>query len=151
MSKKATLSLFILLSLPFLLFYSCEKSGPTTPELPKQRASVKVEVAKWPIDINWWDWDNGYILLNPEVLVSESNGVGGRVSKAQATVYIGDKFKAQDTEEGGRFVAFGSLKIFFSLKIYLPDYKVDKLIITIEGGDDNGYSFNKSVSYTLSW
>ena len=76
---------------------------------------------------------------------------GGRVSKAQATVYIGDKFKAQDTDSGGKFVAFGSLKIFFSLKIYLPDYKVDKLTIEVSGGDDNGYSFTESATYTLTW
>jgi len=130
------LSLFLLFSFCILLFYACNKSNPTTPEPPKKRASVKVEVSKWPIDVAWWPWNDGYIILYPEVLISESNGVGGRVSKAQATAYIGDKFKAQDIRSGGRFEAFGSLKIFFSLKIYLPDYKVDKLTIEVSGSWD---------------
>lgn len=148
MIKKLTL-IFPFLFLCAFLFYYCGKS-PTAPEPPKKKAIITVEVASWPLNVHWISWPD-LVSISFNIIVSESNGVAGRVSKAQAKVYIGDKFKAQDTSDGGRFAAFGSWEGYFWLDVYGPDYEVDKLVITVEGGDDNGFPFEKTVSYTLSW
>jgi len=137
------------------MFLSCGKNtgggAPTTPEPPKPKAKINVEVSEWPIDVQMWAYNNEYIFLNPKTLVTETNGVGGTVTKVQVTASIGSKVKAQETKSGGKFAAYGSVELSFSLKIYYPDYQVDKLEITVEGGDNNGYSFSKTVSYNLSW
>lgn len=134
------------------IIVSC-KETPTTPELPKKRAKIKVEVANWPLSVDWYWWNLGYnyIFISFSVIISESNGVGGRVSTIQAQLFKENKFITQQTNEGERFNPFGSFKSSFNLKVYGPDYKVDKLTITTKGGDDNGYSFEETVSYNLTW
>lgn len=147
--KHYSTPLIILILLSCFLFYSCPQT--TTPEPPKPRASVKVEVASWPLDVFMIGWPD-YIALSFTVIVTESNGVSGTISKVQAQVFLNDVFKAQDTLVGGRFSAFGSWSgAMYIDKIWTPDYKVDKIIITVEGGDDNGYAFSETFTSALTW
>lgn len=152
--RKTLIYLFCFVVLIIILSYCDGKStAPTIPELPKPRANIKVEVAEWPLPINWtyWNWGWNYIEINVKVIVSESNGVGGRISTIKVQLFKKDVFITEETSEGGTFAAFGSYSESFWLKVYGPDYEVDELIVIAEGGDDNGYSFKETFSSPLSW
>ncbi len=142
-------AIIILLIFSCFFFYACPKAI----EPPKPRATITVDVGPWPLDVdmNWWNYGFNYIYISFNVIISEGSGVGGNVSTVTSNLYKGNTFEAGETKTGGRFGAFGSLTVSFTIQVWGPDYKVDKLTVEVKGGDDNDYSFTENYESPLSW
>lgn len=151
--KTKTFALISLILIVCLFFCSCKKSNPTAPELPKPRASIEITVSPWPFNVDWTWWNLGwnYIYISLNVIVTESNGVGGNVSSIKTEFFKDNALQAQETKEGGRFSGYGSVTVSFTIQVFGPNHLIDKLTVTVSGGDDNGHAFTKTESYSITW
>lgn len=150
MSKKSILSLFLLFSFSLLLFYSCNNSSPTTPEIPKKKAIVKISLGNDPV-VLYEDETSGCwypSLVKPEVIISETNGVGCNISIVKLELMYQGTPTWPITKEGGRIEGFGSLAVVFS-DLFTCSTAYDRIKITVEGGDDNDFKISTSAYFDI--
>jgi len=149
MNEKSNILFYIFLSFLLLILCYCGNGSPEKSEIPKPRAIIRVAVKEGGPKFYHNSWF-GYWYSSYTILVSEHNGVGGRVTIATTEVLEGNQLCTKITESGGTFPPNGTCEISCYLEVD-DKYKFDKLKITVEGRDNNGYSFKKSISYTYSW
>ena len=93
-----------------VLFWDCKKS-PTTPEQPKPRAIIEVNVKdESKLTFYWEDWRKAWV-ANFTVVVSEHNGVGGTVTICQLIFEKDGQVVQTSTYSGGNFPAYGTCEI----------------------------------------
>ncbi len=136
----------ILIGLIIFLIIPCCKNTPTIPEIPLERAEIKIALTKAPIILylisGGWEASVG----EPEVIISETNGVGCSISSVKLELmYQGDP-TWPITKQGGTINAFGSLSVSFSYEFYTIYSTYDRIKITVVGGDDNGFQIS-AVAY----
>ena len=125
-------------------FWNCKKS-PTTPEQPKPRAEIEVNVKdESKLTFYWYDW-RGAWYTEFTVIVSENNGVGGTVTICQLIFSKEGNEVQTNTYSGGGFSAYGTCEVDCDPEV---DEEWDKMTIKVKGSDYNGYSFEKSIYYT---
>ena len=144
MSKKTFTSLSLFLFFPILLFYSC--GSPQSPE-PLKRAIVEIDVAEQSIT---FEQVGDSLCADFTVVVTETNGVGGRVSTLRIQIYSGDNVCMAYQFSGERFEANGTAEMELSDICVDPTCNYDSMEIRVEGTDDNGFKFNTFVNISLS-
>ena len=144
MNKKTFTFLLIFLFFPIFLFYSC--SSPQSTE-PLQRAEIDVDVDVQHITFKQV---GDSLCADFTVIISETNGVGGRVSTLRIQIFSEDTLCVSYQFSGGNFQANGTLEIDCSDICVDPTCDYDKMEIRAEGTDDNAFKFNSFISIDLS-
>lgn len=146
---KAVRFLGLVLAISFLAFVlvSCSSTEKTEP--PKPKASIDFEIENLPFSIDYSAWgDVWYCSIN--IVIYEKAGVGANISVVKSEWFEGSNLIASSTDQGGRVPASGSLKVHVYSE-FPARYQPDTYTITISGRDDNGYSFQESHNYNITW
>lgn len=145
--RKTLIYSFCFVILIIILSY-CDET-PTTPELPKKKAELKISLEQEPVVLYYssntecW-YHSGWL----KVIISETNGVGCSVSTVKLELmYQGDPTWPK-TEEGGKIIAFGSFYVLFS-DVYTCTTAYDRIKVTAEGGDDNDFKISTSAYFNI--
>ena len=119
--------------------------------------SCVVEILKWATlgistipEIAIWTY---YPFLdsaesNFTVVLTESNGVGGEISRIAVGTYIDSDLCFLNEYEGGMFNPNGTLSRYLSP---IATCKLTLVIIYVEGVDNNGYMIEEAAWYFLTW
>lgn len=98
--------------------------------------------------------EDGYIFFSFDVVINESNRVGGIVSTAKAEAFLGDTLMATEIKREETFSAYGSITFSFKLQIFgstIPDVLIDLVTVEVKGVDANGYPFTKNYATGVAW
>ncbi len=99
---------------------------------------------------NWYQGFN-HIWINFLVKIADASLIGADEVTVTADMYLGNKHKATETQNGGLYRDGEYTTFHFNIQIWGPDYKVDKLTIVVKGVDSNGYSIDEIVHKNISW
>lgn len=130
----------------FLILPSCKKQT-TTPEPPKPKATISLDVTDEGDLVFYYNGYGGYWYAVFWVIVSENNGVSGTVTNCKLKFTKNNTHVSEATYPGGSFSANGTCTILCSPTVYGIQFPFDKMEISVTGADNNGYSFSKSKSY----
>lgn len=141
--RKVVFSFLILV----FLFSACTKKAesPFSPEI-KPRAVLEISMQYEPVVFiyNWlfdsWCIDNCVILL-------ETNGVGGNINFMKAEMmYQGVVYATKNFAENYNFDPRESM---YGCDFDCTIYEYDKMKITVQGVDNNGYTINASKTFDV--
>jgi len=133
----------ILLCIIFILS-GCGKDTPTTPDIPKPKADVRIAISVDPF-LFFYEPTLGYYWSIFNVILSEHNGVRATITTLKLEFRDGTTLVATVTYSGGTLPANGSLNIACSPVVW---FSFDEMKIIVTGEDANGYEINVSETYT---
>jgi len=108
---------------------------------------LRLRNCRFTIYYDYWN-DSWYADLT--LLFTESAGVGANVTLIEVN-WLQDGLSIASTRVAGKRVpAHGSVYVNFRTE-FPAKYKPQKRTIAISGCDDNGYAFNKTKSYDITW
>ena len=140
--KKALLgTLIVLLVLSFNLCKS-----PQSPEEILPRAILEISMQYEPVVFVYDYWYRQWCLKNCVILI-ETNGVGGNINFFKAEMmYQGAVWETINLAEDCDFDPYESISgCAFGCTIY----EYDKMKITVQGIDNNGYNINASRTFDV--
>jgi len=140
---------FVLSLLLILIISGGCKITSTEPSPPKKVGIFSINFKNTPLK---WIHNRGARIweCNFTMIVGDTNGVGGTISTVETIVYLKNTRVASNVVGGGYVSVNGSLEI--DCHIWVDDqYQFDKMTVTANGVDNNGYSFSISTSQTIIW
>ncbi len=149
--KRLSSAIILLIVFSCFFFYACPKKNPFAPEQSKPRAALEILIREFEIDMTNWYQGFNHIWINFLVKIADAVLVGANEITVTADMYLGNKHKSTETQNGGVYRDGEYSTFLFNLQIWGPDYKVDKLTIVVKGIDNNGYSIDEKVHLNISW
>lgn len=135
----------IITALILAISISVSCSNTTTPTTPKKQAAIEFRIQKEPPSLYVSDYADSY--FDETAIVSSTNEVGARITYLDVTWTAGNKTVSSSRHDGGIVPAYGNLLIAFHSTCD-NQYKEVTVIFRVVGTDNNGFSIDKSRSWT---